>query len=185
VETPASTDGLTPAKTTTVLQLVDFNNGGDSVAAVNDWQVKQSITLSTGDTGWHRLSISYDPATGSVVAVYDSQTFTLGAAGDFNGDGKVDAADYVVWRSSINTQAAYDTWRANFGASGGGLPTGLVGNFYVGYRESLPGDNGVGRPPTFDMIGAGVGSTSVPEPGSLGLVLVGAVGWVARRRRLS
>ena len=40
------------------------------------------------------------------------------AAGDFNNDGSVDAADYVVWRNglgTIYTQSDYDTWRANFG----------------------------------------------------------------------
>jgi hypothetical protein len=34
-------------------------------------------------------------------------------------DGKVDAADYVVWRKTIGTQAGYDTWRTNFGRTGG------------------------------------------------------------------
>jgi hypothetical protein len=44
--------------------------------------------------------------------------------GDFNGDGSVDAADYVVWRKNPNgefTPEDYAAWRANFGraASGG------------------------------------------------------------------
>jgi hypothetical protein len=34
---------------------------------------------------------------------------------DYNRDGKVNAADYVVWRKTGNTQAGYDAWRANFG----------------------------------------------------------------------
>jgi hypothetical protein len=37
--------------------------------------------------------------------------------GDFNNDGTVDAADYVVWRTNAGTQAGYDRWRANFGTS--------------------------------------------------------------------
>jgi hypothetical protein len=37
--------------------------------------------------------------------------------GDFNQDGTVDAADYIVWRKSDGTQTGYDTWRANFGTS--------------------------------------------------------------------
>ena len=40
-----------------------------------------------------------------------------GLAGDFNADGSVDAADYVVWRKTGGAQIAYDTWRANFGAT--------------------------------------------------------------------
>ena len=39
------------------------------------------------------------------------------AGGDFNHDGFVDAADYVVWRDSIGSQTGYNAWRANFGAS--------------------------------------------------------------------
>ncbi len=42
------------------------------------------------------------------------------APGDFNGDGKVDAADYVIWRKyDGNDAAGYDTWRANFGTPAG------------------------------------------------------------------
>ena len=36
-------------------------------------------------------------------------------AGDYNNDGAVDAADYVVLRKQGGTPAEYDTWRANFG----------------------------------------------------------------------
>jgi hypothetical protein len=42
--------------------------------------------------------------------------------GDYNGDGSVDAADYVVWRkdpaSFGGDPDGYNTWRADFGASG-------------------------------------------------------------------
>jgi hypothetical protein len=47
-----------------------------------------------------------------------SNPFRLTIAGDFNTDGIVDAADYVVWRKDFSgDQAMYDAWRANFGAS--------------------------------------------------------------------
>jgi probable HAF family extracellular repeat protein len=39
--------------------------------------------------------------------------------GDFNFDGNVDAADYVVWRKTDGTPAGYTTWRANFGRTSG------------------------------------------------------------------
>jgi len=41
-------------------------------------------------------------------------------AGDYNDDGVVDAADYVVWRRTDGTQAGYDLWRANFGMTAPG-----------------------------------------------------------------
>jgi hypothetical protein len=39
--------------------------------------------------------------------------------GDFNGDGTVDAADYVMWRNDDGLQTAYDIWQANFGRTSG------------------------------------------------------------------
>lgn len=56
-----------------------------------------------------------------------------GVNGDYNGNGVVDAADYVIWRDHLGqnftlqndttpgtvTQADYNVWRTNFGASAG------------------------------------------------------------------
>ena len=57
--------------------------------------------------------------------------------GDFNGDGAVDAADYVALRKRSGTQVEYNTWRSNYGDFGTGAealavesqvpePTGLL-----------------------------------------------------------
>ncbi len=48
--------------------------------------------------------------------------------GDYNGDGQVDASDYVVWRKTEGTPAGYDKWRANFGTTEG---TGILFNTTV------------------------------------------------------
>jgi hypothetical protein len=82
-----------------------------------------------------------------------------GVAGDFNDDGKVDAADYVVWRKNganslpndngLTTAAErFDLWRANFG------------------NMTMPG-----------------GGSAVPEPaaGTLALAVLGVLA-AARRR---
>jgi uncharacterized protein YjbI with pentapeptide repeats len=45
--------------------------------------------------------------------------------GDFNSDGTLDAADYVVWRNGLGTtytQTDYNTWRANFGKTAARAP---------------------------------------------------------------
>jgi hypothetical protein len=39
--------------------------------------------------------------------------------GDYNGDGSVDAADYVVWRKTDGTPRGFDTWRTHFGQEAG------------------------------------------------------------------
>jgi autotransporter-associated beta strand protein len=65
-------------------------------------------TLS-GSLGW---SVNYDA---------DSVTLAVTTAGDFNNNGKVDGADYVVWRKGLGTtfqQSDYGVWRSNFGTPG-------------------------------------------------------------------
>lgn len=39
--------------------------------------------------------------------------------GDFNGDGKVDAGDYVTWRDTLGDTPNYNLWKANFGDTSG------------------------------------------------------------------
>jgi Esterase-like activity of phytase len=60
-----------------------------------------------------------DPLSANTLAAF---SLTPSIAGDFNGNGLVDSADYVVWRKSLGTtftQADYDVWRIHFGQSAG------------------------------------------------------------------
>jgi hypothetical protein len=69
--------------------------------------------------------------------------------GDYNEDGTVDAADYVVWRKNpgdFGGPGGYDTWRENFG-------------------ETSAGSGG-----------------AVPEPATIGMLLVGVAALAFRRR---
>jgi hypothetical protein len=78
--------------------------------------------------------------------------------GDFNQDGTVDAADYVVWRKGLGTiftQADYDVWRAHFGET-------------AGNGSSLP---------SVDPL-----SAAVPEPSTALIVLVGILALAAAGR---
>ena len=90
------------------------------------------VTVADG-----RLTLAAGP--GSVIprlAYIEINSFTPPAlAGDFNGNGEVDAADYTVWRDSLGAnvatpymgadgngngvidQADYDVWLANFGTT--------------------------------------------------------------------
>jgi len=44
--------------------------------------------------------------------------------GDFNLDGGIDAADYVVWRKTIGGEFAYDAWNEQFAEASGGTGGG-------------------------------------------------------------
>jgi autotransporter-associated beta strand protein len=86
-------------------------------------------------------------------------------AGDYNNDGVVNAADYVVWKKNIGQpsqslpndttgvivgQAQYDLWRSNFGST-----------------TALPGSGAV------EM------ASAIPEPSSVALLTLGFAAYVA------
>jgi hypothetical protein len=65
------------------------------------------------------------------LVVINNDLPPAGLDGDFNNDGSVDAADYVVWRKGFLggtfDQEDYNAWRSNFGATlGAALAGGVV-----------------------------------------------------------
>ncbi|MCI0333041.1 MAG: autotransporter-associated beta strand repeat-containing protein, partial [Planctomycetes bacterium] len=71
----------------------------------------ESLPVLAGGLSWNVLY-----GANSVVL----EVAAPGLPGDYNGDGKVDAADYVVWRKGVgiaSTPENYNIWRANFGES--------------------------------------------------------------------
>jgi hypothetical protein len=58
---------------------------------------------------------------GGAVFIDSAALFeSLALPGDYNGDGMVNAADYVVWRDGgapDSTQVGYDLWAVNYGAT--------------------------------------------------------------------
>ncbi len=78
-----------------------------------------------------------------------------GVLGDYNHNGIVDAADYVVWRNGLGTtytQVDYDVWRSHFGQTAG---------------------SGAGA----------IASAAVPEPTTLVLLVLAAASWCLLRSR--
>ncbi len=105
-----------------------------------------TFTISAGNTGVpleFRLGMREANAEIDAIVLNLSASLTAAAlddlftvlAGDYNGDGQVDAADYTVWRNSLGSQtelaadgdgsgevdeADYGVWRSNFGQTRGG-----------------------------------------------------------------
>ncbi|MEX0612979.1 MAG: pentapeptide repeat-containing protein [Pirellulales bacterium] len=88
-------------------------------------QIGRTIDLFdwTGVTPTGAFTVS-SPYTWNLSNLYTTGEVTLAAVpslpGDFNNDGTVDAADYVVWRKGLGTTYTaddYNVWRAHFGAT--------------------------------------------------------------------
>jgi hypothetical protein len=96
-----------------------------------------------------------------------TQSAASGAVpGDYNGNGTVDAADYVVWRdggsleNEVETPGAatpedYDAWRARFGNTGGGGPVSAVEHVdLANHPEGTEGQLGLLIKPFAGNVGA-------------------------------
>ena len=93
------------------------------------------------------VTISYLGGTGNDVTLN-----LVALLGDYNRDGRVDGADYVVWRKTgINGEQGYADWRANFGTTAPGFVAGL-------------------------------GARQVPEPAAWILIVTGMMACGARHR---
>jgi hypothetical protein len=114
------------------------------------------------------FTVSYGTGNNSLITLMAA----IGVPGDYNNNGKVDAADYSIWRDHLGqnfqltnegvgqspgqvTQADYDFWVSQFGIPGAGSGS--------------------------------LADAAVPEPASAllaGLALVGVIGIVRRHGRL-
>ena len=117
------------------------------------------------------LSITLSPLSGRYILLAEGPP-TI--PGDYNENGVVDAADYVVWRNNLNQSVTipndttpgtvspedYNIWRANFGLSGGGAagPSTLMQGFvrYIG-----PAASAVPEPSSILLAGLGIASLVV------------------------
>jgi autotransporter-associated beta strand protein len=113
-------------------------------------------------------------ATGSGAQHIDNEYFAgigmftvgpVGVAGDFNNDGQVDAGDYVTWKKNEGTNNAL--------ANDNGLGTPIGPAHYDLWRANF------GNPPGG---GSTLDSSAVPEPTSVGLLLIGIAAMLYRRR---
>jgi hypothetical protein len=129
-----------------------------------NWKISYTGNITWADPNASTVASITGTGGADVVLIGDSSVIVpQGTPGDFNNDGKVDAADYPIWRKNsangslphdngLTTQAdRYTLWRANFG-----------------------------KPPG---AGSGLGASSVPEPSSIALLMLGVVAAALARRQ--
>jgi hypothetical protein len=133
-------------------------------ALANNATVSIGAAFNVG--GAHDLVFRYGQLASSTTA----------PSGDYNGNGSVDAADYVAWREKLGqnvtlpndttpgtvTPADYEVWRANFGISGGSAGASVLTTGLVRYVTSgLGGSAAVPEPHTMLLVGVGLGTLLV------------------------
>jgi T5SS/PEP-CTERM-associated repeat protein len=131
-------NGFTPSAGSS-FNLFDWGSASGAFSSLN------LPTLSAG-LSWNTSQLY----TTGVISVASA-----GIPGDFNGDGAVNAADYITWRKGLGTtftQSDYDVWRAHFGQTAG---------------------SGAGA----------IANSAVPEPATCVLLVIAAAGLFPRRRR--
>ncbi len=141
--------GIAGNGTTTELELAFLDESGVEIGTPERLDIRASRDTQSGgdanDSAWYEhvltgvaptgtasvrviaeaLGMFTSPDGGAQSAFLDDlslQLATAGLPGDYNSDGRVDAADYTVWRdggSPDSTQAGYDLWAANYGSVSG------------------------------------------------------------------
>ncbi len=151
---------FTQSGTTTLNSDVDLANltvtGRATFTIYRDSFAASASGGAVAPSGTFRIANYTDPLTSAVSPITFLGTVSrIDQSGDFDGNGAVDAADYVAWREglgSVNTQADYNGWRTHFGQTVG-----------TGSRASA--------------------NEAVPEPSVMLLATLGGVAIVAAPRR--
>jgi fibronectin-binding autotransporter adhesin len=143
---------------------LDIDLLGNFVPAIGS--VYQIVSSAGGVTGKFSTASLPTLANASWQLVYEPNAVQLRvtAAGDFNFDSRVDAADYTLWRDSLGQSGAALLADAN---GNGQVDAGDFGTWKSRFGQSAGGGSG------------GVTGGAVPEPMSALLALVGALGVLA------
>lgn len=152
-----------------------LHRGDMNASGATDAADVAALYSSFGSPSW-LTDLNVDGA----VNIADVQTMVTQifrtVAGDFNVDGRVDAADFVVWRRSGNIASG-----AQFTQGDADFDGDVDGADLTAWRSQF----GFVRQPLSPGLGNGAALTAVPEPGAFGvLVLLSSSLVTVRSRRM-
>jgi hypothetical protein len=130
---------------------MDLNDAGQpsfNTNAANYWYgwIGVRITSEMDATG-EVVGWGYETEKGMSINAGETG-IPAGPQGDFNFDGTIDAADYVIWRKNNGSETDYGHWKTNFG-------------------DTIAGTGG--------SVGFSGGQNAVPEPSSLLMGMLGSL----------
>ena len=132
-----------------------------------------SGTLSNSGAGpidWIEFTMFNTPTNPSQATDFYVRSLQIlsatppGVPGDYNSDGVVDAADYVVWRNNLGTNFQLPN------EVSGTTPGSVTQEDYTAWRSRFGNTSGAG---------SGIASGAVPEPGTLAGFLTAALSMCA------
>lgn len=151
--------------------LADYRGETDTI--VDTWHTLDLTPLALPDLT--SLTIRFDSSDRSsfglnkpAYAALDNFVLSVPLAGDFNGDGIVDAADYTVWR---NTLGSTDDLAADGNRNG-----------EVDAEDYLVWKAAFSQPSLAIPLGTGGAIPTVPEPATLAVALALVAAWAGARR---
>jgi hypothetical protein len=194
------TGGLPGTTTDTFMELAFLDGEGEELETperinlLAEGQMNDSDAFGLEDEDWRQFSVSGMAPTGTVSvrvsagaigmvpgtmspqsAFFDDFALTLatapGVAGDYNGNGVVDAADYTYWRDRLGQSVVLPNTNP---ADMDGMVTQDEYNFWVSRFGATSGSASLGQ---------GVGS--VPEPTAWGLAMLSLLAGGMFRRRVA
>ena len=166
--------------------LLTWGDGRDVISSVMAHEIGHNLGLNHTSNGSANLmapnGTTHQLTSGQITTarssnfarLYTPPPVTL--AGDYNKNGKVDAADYIVWRNSLN--------QAGSGLPADGNSSGTIdAGDYTVWRSNFGKTSGAGAMVDDDSLSSS-GISSVPEPNSILCVLIAMTVLVGKRRSL-
>ncbi|MEX2168349.1 MAG: hypothetical protein WD851_03490 [Pirellulales bacterium] len=114
-------EGLTPTASQS-FNILDWESTSGTFSSINLPEISGGLQWNTSQ-------------------LYTTGVLSVSLAGDYNGNGLVDAADYTVWRDGLGgtyTQSHYDQWKQNFGAASPGIGAGNGADAGASVPEPAP-----------------------------------------------